>query len=95
MGYHVGKPIESVVYCLNKPRGENDVIPLRSLTEDKRAFRRMLTSADPVTRSKRKLILIGLLSTLKGSLLLQELFDLLERKDWVLALPRGAKERII
>ncbi|CAH3161793.1 unnamed protein product [Porites lobata] len=43
-----------------------------------------------VTRAKRKLILIGSLSTLKGSLLLQELFDLLERKDWVLALPRGA-----
>ena len=43
-----------------------------------------------VTRAKRKLILIGSLSTLKGSLLLQELFDLLERKDWVQILPRGA-----
>lgn len=43
-----------------------------------------------VTRAKRKLILVGSLSTLKGSLLLQELFDLLERKDWVQVLPRGA-----
>lgn len=43
-----------------------------------------------VTRAKRKLILIGSLSTLKGSLLLQELFDLLERKDWVQRLPLGA-----
>ena len=29
-----------------KPRGERDVIRLRNPTEDKRAFRRMLTSAD-------------------------------------------------
>lgn len=43
-----------------------------------------------VTRAKRKLILIGSLITLKGSLLLQELFDLLERKDWLQVLPRGA-----
>lgn len=43
-----------------------------------------------VTRAKRKLILIGSLSTLKGSLLFQELFDLLERKDWVQILPCGA-----
>ena len=43
-----------------------------------------------VTRAKKKLIVIGSLSTLKGSLLLQELFDLLERKDWVQILPRGA-----
>lgn len=40
-----------------------------------------------VTRAKRKLILIGSLMTLKGSLLLQELFDLLEHKDWVQGLP--------
>lgn len=40
-----------------------------------------------VTRAKRKLILIGSLMTLKGSLLLQELFDLLELKDWVQVLP--------
>ena len=31
-----------------EPRGERDVIRLRNPTEDKRAFRRMLTSADPV-----------------------------------------------
>ena len=30
-----------------EPRGERDVIRLRNPTEDKRAFRRMLTSADP------------------------------------------------
>ena len=30
-------------------RGERDVIRLRNPTEDKRAFRRMLTSADPAT----------------------------------------------
>lgn len=40
-----------------------------------------------VTRAKQKLILIGSLMTLKGSLLLQELFDLLELKDWVQVLP--------
>ena len=43
-----------------------------------------------VTRAKRKLILIGSLTTLKGSLLLQELFDLLETKNWVQVLPRDA-----
>ena len=43
-----------------------------------------------VTRAKRKLIMIGSLSTLKGSLLLQELFDLLEQKDWIQVLPRDA-----
>lgn len=43
-----------------------------------------------VTRAKRKLILIGSLVTLKGSLLLQELFDLLEKKDWVQVLPHDA-----
>ena len=43
-----------------------------------------------VTRAKQKLILIGSLVTLKGSLLLQELFDLLERRDWVHVLPYDA-----
>lgn len=43
-----------------------------------------------VTRAKQKLILIGSLVTLKGSLLLQELFDLLERRDWVQVLPYDA-----
>ena len=33
-----------------EPRGERDVIRLRNPTEDKRAFRRMLTSADLTTR---------------------------------------------
>ena len=36
-----------------EPRGEGDVIRLRNPTEDKRAFRRMLTSADP--RQARRL----------------------------------------
>ena len=39
-------------------RGERDVIRLRNPTEDKRAFRRMLTSAD------RRLQLINFLATL-------------------------------
>lgn len=43
-----------------------------------------------VTRAKQKLILIGSLVTLKGSLLLQELFDLLARRDWVHVLPYDA-----
>ena len=35
-----------------EPRGERDVIRLRNPTEDKRAFRRMLTSADrEITRN--------------------------------------------
>ena len=33
-----------------EPRGERDVIRLRNPTEDKRAFRRMLTSADQPTQ---------------------------------------------
>ena len=33
-----------------EPRGERDVIRLRNPTEDKRAFRRMLTSADLLTQ---------------------------------------------
>ena len=41
-----------------KLRGERDVIRLRNPTEDKRAFRRMLTSAD------RRLQLINFLATL-------------------------------
>ena len=43
-----------------------------------------------VTRAKQKLILIGSLLTLKGSLLLQELFDMLERRNWVHVLPYDA-----
>ena len=35
-----------------KPRGERDVIRLRNATEDKRAFRRMLTSADQSIRAR-------------------------------------------
>ena len=34
-----------------EPRGERDVIRLRNPTEDKRAFRRMLTSADRIDYS--------------------------------------------
>ena len=34
-----------------EPRGERDVIRFRNPTEDKRAFQRMLTSADPDGRS--------------------------------------------
>ena len=42
-----------------EPRGERDVIRLRNPTEDKRAFRRMLTSANPsilVPRARRFLV---------------------------------------
>ena len=41
------------------PRGKRDVIRLRNPTEDKRAVRRMLTSADP---SVSKLLAVCLLS---------------------------------
>ena len=34
-----------------EPRSERDVIRLRNPTEDKRAFRRMLTSADPLSQT--------------------------------------------
>ena len=44
-----------------------------------------------VTRAKRKLVLIGSVKTLRGSLLLQELFDLLEARGWIHAIPKGAK----
>ena len=37
---------EAYIYI---PRGERDVIRLRNPTEDSRAFRRMLTSADQVS----------------------------------------------
>ena len=40
------------------PRGERDVIRLRNPTEDKRAFRRLLTSADR-KRYKPSLLLIS------------------------------------
>ena len=36
------------------PRGERDVISLRKTTEDKRAFRRMLTSADQIIQPRPK-----------------------------------------
>ena len=42
-----------------------------------------------VTRAKRKLVLIGSLKTLRASLLLQELFDLLEARKWVQVIPNG------
>ena len=40
------KPKHTRVTVKYIPRGESDVIRLRNPTEDKRAFRRMLTSAD-------------------------------------------------
>ena len=42
-----GRSKRSLHESQENPRGERDVIPLRNPTEDKRAFRRMLTSADP------------------------------------------------
>ena len=42
-----------------KFRGERDVIRLRNPTEDKRAFRRMSTSADQYHRNLSRLLLIG------------------------------------
>ena len=38
---------------IGEPRGERDVIRLRNPTEDKGAFRRMLTSADLFERALR------------------------------------------
>ena len=45
-----GRSKRSLHESQGKPRGERDVIRLRNPTEDKRAFRRRLTSADRVTR---------------------------------------------
>ena len=41
-----GRSKRSLHESQEEPRGERDVIRLRNPTEDKRAFRRMLTSAD-------------------------------------------------
>ena len=41
-----GRSKRSLHESQGEPRGERDVIRLRNPTEDKRAFRRMLTSAD-------------------------------------------------
>ena len=41
-----GRSKRSLYESQGEPRGERDVIRLRNPTEDKRAFRRMLTSAD-------------------------------------------------
>ena len=40
-----GRSKRSLYELQEEPRGERDVIRLRNPTEDKRAFRRMLTSA--------------------------------------------------
>ena len=45
-------PLQTLLHeSQGEPRGEGDVIRLRNPTEDKRAFRRMLTSADLRGRS--------------------------------------------
>ena len=49
-----------------EPRGERDVIRLRNPTEDKRAFRRMLTSADPATKADSKVLWVILESREKN-----------------------------
>ena len=43
---HIGRSKGSLHDSQGEPRGEGGVIRLRNPTEDKRAFRRMLTSAD-------------------------------------------------
>ena len=43
-----GRSKRSLYESQEEPRGERDVIRLRNPTEDKRAFRRMLTSADHI-----------------------------------------------
>ncbi|KAK3727809.1 hypothetical protein QZH41_008231, partial [Actinostola sp. cb2023] len=48
-----------------------------------------------VTRAKSKLILIGSLSTLKTSLLLNELFVLMKRKKWICDLPKDAHKMYV
>ena len=52
-----GRSKRSLHESQGEPRGERDVIRLRNPTEEKRAFRRMLTSAD-------RLVLIWLLYVL-------------------------------
>ena len=49
-----------------EPRGERDVIRLRNPTEDKRAFRRMLTSADSATKADSKVLWVILESREKN-----------------------------
>ena len=46
-----GRSKRSLHESQEEPRGERDVIRLRNPTEDKRAFRRMLTSADQAKES--------------------------------------------
>lgn len=48
-----------------------------------------------VTRAKSKLILIGSLSTLKASLLLNELLDLVQRKNLIYDLPKDAHKMYV
>jgi len=48
-----------------------------------------------VTRAKSKLILIGSLSTLKTSLLLNELFVLMKKKKWICDLPKDAHKMYV
>ena len=76
-----GRDKSCIIVCLVR---SNDHCNVGDLLRD---WRRVNVA---VTCAKRKLILIGSLSTLKGSLLLQELFDLLERKDWLQVLPSRA-----
>lgn len=45
------------------------------------------------TRAKRKLIIFGSRSTLTSNALLADFISLMDRKGWVLKLPRGAEER--
>ena len=49
-----------------KLRGESDVIRLRNPTEDKRAFRRMLTSADLVGRTSA-ILDVAMLCAVEGA----------------------------
>ena len=48
-----GRSKQSLHESHGEARGERDVIRLRNPTEDKRAFRRMLTSADQTRKDKR------------------------------------------
>ena len=47
-----GRSKRSLHESQGEPRGERDVIRLRNPTEDKRAFRRMLTSADRLAQAR-------------------------------------------
>ncbi len=94
--FHSSKQNEIEINTVDKYQGRDKACIIVSLVRSNehsnvgdllRDWRRVNVA---VTRAKRKLILIGSLVTLKGSLLLQELFDLLERKDWVQVLPYDA-----